>query len=372
MQHASAVQVAQRAATGPDRMNLDRWNRDAVAIDIELIGHLHRPVAHQRHVAAGAAHLDRDQIARAGVVAVPADRADARSRSRQHHLHRLGSSLLHIERAAIALHDQQRRLQSETLQPFLERAQVGHGAQADIRVGHHRGAAFVLAHDRRDLGRARHPEPRPFARDQVAHLLFMHAIAKAVQQADCDRLDTLVAKHGQRLQHRFAVKRRDDLAPRVDPLDHAAAQPARHQGRRKRRPVVPHVRAQAAADLEAVAKAVGGDQADPGALALEQRVGRDGRAVDQPLAVAQQRGGVPAECTRRTGNRIEHPFGGIARCAGRLERQDATALVRHHQIGEGAADVHADAQGRDERLDHGSRSFRMDRGRRAPPDVSRR
>jgi hypothetical protein len=78
------------------------------------------------------------------------------------------------------------------------------------------------------------------------------------------------------------AQRLDDLAGRVDPFSHGEPVLLRRHGRGpgdaqgvEVGPVLP-------ADQEHVAKAVRGDEGDRLALALQQRVGRDSRAVDEP------------------------------------------------------------------------------------------
>ena len=63
------------------------------------------------------------------------------------------------------------------------------------------------------------------------------------------------------------------------------------------------------AHLEDVAMPLGGEQTEPGALALQQGVGRDGGPVDDALRRSEQRGPVDSE---RCGEKLqprEHPDG---------------------------------------------------------------
>jgi hypothetical protein len=83
--------------------------------------------------------------------------------------------------------------------------------------------------------------------------------------------------------------------------------------------MVPLVLAHAAADLERIAEALGGQHADLGALLLEDGVGGDGRAVHEQRAVAQQRGQRQVELLGRQPQHAQHAFAGIGRHRRRLE-----------------------------------------------------
>ena len=52
--------------------------------------------------------------------------------------------------------------------------------------------------------------------------------------------------------------------------------------------------------------AFSGKQAEAGALAFEQRVGRDGRAMHDPVGPGQQRGAVEAEAFGELLEPVEH------------------------------------------------------------------
>jgi hypothetical protein len=88
--------------------------------------------------------------------------------------------------------------------------------------------------------------------------------------------------------------------------------------------------------------ALGGQEADRGALALEQRVGRDGRSVhdrlgqgEQPVQVGAELGGQESEPVDQTQRRV-------GRRRGALGDDERAELVDRDQVGEGAADVDAD------------------------------
>jgi len=101
----------------------------------------------------------------------------------------------------------------------------------------------------------------------------------AKEQADGDRLDLLGQ---QRVDGAFGVGRIEgavDLAGMVDPFIDHAAQVALDQRLGLGPAEVVELGHAQGADLQHVAEALGGDQPDPRALVLEDRVGSDRRAV---------------------------------------------------------------------------------------------
>ena len=120
-------------------------------------------------------------------------------------------------------------------------------------------------------------------------------VAPGVQIADRDRLDFFLLQHRDRGVERGRVERDFDAAVGAHPLAHGQAQPARHELLGRRHAEIVAVVLQPLAHLDDVAMAFGGEEAEAGALAFEQRVGRDGRAVHDAVGLRQQRGAVEAE-----------------------------------------------------------------------------
>src|SRR5581483_3551956 len=97
-------------------------------------------------------------------------------------------------------------------------------------------------------------------------------------------------------------------------------------------------------DMDRVLVAFRRDEADLRALALDQRVRADGRAVRQHLDLPAELLEREAEALRGDLHRLEHPFGEVGRRGGRLRGGDAAVAVEHDAVGEGAADVDADEE----------------------------
>ena len=133
---------------------------------------------------------------------------------------------------------------------------------------------------------------------------------------------------------------------RVEGLEHArvVAHPfvrlqylrAGHERRRLQRPDVVELAPLGALDLERVAETLGRHHPDIGPLALDDRVGADGDAVDEALHRAQVAG--------EGRNSVQHPDRRLARRGGDFRpSQRAVSGVVCNRVGERAADVDPDA-----------------------------
>ena len=85
--------------------------------------------------------------------------------------------------------------------------------------------------------------------------------------------------------------------------------------------------------------AFGGQQPDLGALALQQRVGGNRGAVNDPIGSGQQGGEVQSQGSRHLGQAVHDAHGLIGRRGGDLAQGDLAGIVDCNQIGEGAANV---------------------------------
>jgi hypothetical protein len=152
-----------------------------------------------------------------------------------------------------------------------------------------------------------------------------------VQQPDRDRIRLRRAHAADDARDLAGRERREDAAPRREPLAGTDPSLAGHQGRPARGLQRIDIGPLLAADLEHVLEARGGDQRDPRALPLEQRIGRHRGAMTHARAAA----GPGAR------ESLEH---GLRRVAGRgrdLERH-ALAASPGDDVGERAAGVDAD------------------------------
>jgi hypothetical protein len=212
-----------------------------------------------------------------------------------------------------------------------------------VDIDHRRRGPLVLPDLRHDVGGdgdpgigrgAPHGLPRP-----PLHL----GIGEAVEEGDGDRLDPGGGQFpGQALDIllvQIVPRQRRPIgesAPR-----HAEAEVARHEGMRHLELQVVEVVAMLAADLQGIAEALAGEERGQGSLALDQRVGDQGRAMDDLAEGAHRRVGgrqrllqPGLDGTRR-----------IVRCGeGLPDDERAAGVVIDDQVGEGAADIDAGAQ----------------------------
>ena len=117
---------------------------------------------------------------------------------------------------------------------------------------------------------------------------------------------------------------------------------ARHQRLGRRLPEIVAIVLEPLAHLQDVAVPFGRQEPDAGALALEQRIGGDGRTVDDALGLNEQRVEADAEHRRQALEAIHDAQRRIGRSGRRLGERDAASGVKRDQVGEGAADVDAD------------------------------
>ncbi len=167
------------------------------------------------------------------------------------------------------------------------------GGQRDIGVGQ-RACAAPRRSRARGAGRARRAgsRPRPPRLVPVA--------------ARRSRRRARPGRAGSRCGHRRASARARQ------------AQPARHELLGRRHAQIVAVVLEPLAHLDDVAMAFGGQEPEPGALAFEQRIGRDGRAVHDPLGLARAAPARSSQAARRAFEAVEHAERRVLRRRGHL------------------------------------------------------
>jgi hypothetical protein len=112
--------------------------------------------------------------------------------------------------------------------------------------------------------------------------------------------------------------------------------------------MVPLVVAEAAADFERIAKALGRQHADLGAVLFQDGVGGHGRAMHEQRAIAQQGAERQVELPGGQPQHAQNALAGIGRHRRRLVDADGARGIAQHHVGEGSAHIDADAPGSDE------------------------
>ena len=88
---------------------------------------------------------------------------------------------------------------------------------------------------------------------------------------------------------------------------------------------------------------LGGQQAKLRPFVFQQRVGRDGGAVDDAVGLAEQGGAIETEAFGQPGQPVQHAERRVLRGRGHLRKRRHAGRIDRDQIGEGAADIDADA-----------------------------
>ena len=198
-----------------------------------------------------------------------------------HHRHRPLGRDLRRHHAAVRAHDRQIALEADAAEARLQALHIAADLRPDIGV-HHRGRhPLELAILAQDVVRQRQIDARHRLPDHRAGDALVLGIGVGVQEAHRDRLDAfglqrLAGRGDARLLQRLV-----HLAAGEQPLVDLAGVAPRHQRLVPVEEQVVGFRPVAAADDVDVAGAARHDEAGLGALPLDQRVDRGGRAVDQ-------------------------------------------------------------------------------------------
>ena len=349
-QAAGAVEPGDRAAAGADRVDVDHRHAQPMA-GHHAFGANHRPAAlDQGDVAAGAADIDGDQVAQArqGADRLAADHSGRRAGQQQ--AHRPPARHPGRRDAAARRHHLQRRGHAECRQARLHVGKVAVEHRLHIGVEGGRRGALVFPIGRVDLGGERQHHLRVARGDQFRRAALMRRVGEREQKADGDRLDPV---GNQRLgggDDTGLVEGRELPAVGGDPPGNLLPPRARRQEHRRLRAEfqVVHGGALLAAELQHIAEAFGGDQAEPGALLLQHRIGRRRGAVHE--AADSRRLNAPVGLRPR--NCRGDAFVRIWPCGRDLEHVEPAVGAAADQVGKGAADIDPDRQARVGPLPH--------------------
>ena len=332
-----------RAATGADRDDVDHRDLAGVGADRALGGQGGLAVEHDRDVGRRAAAVAGEHPVEAGPPGDEGRPERARGRTGEHRRDRLVHDLVGREHAAVGLHhvERDRPPAGEAVEPGVDVADVAADVRLDRGVDQGGHRPLVLAVLAQHLGADRHHGLGVLAAQHLAHRQLVLVVGVRVQEADPDRGDAAVAEpagggHGIRLVER----------PQLVALEvHPAADGAHVVGGDDPRRLDPEVGVAVAVghglagDLEHELVALGGDEAEPLDLALEQLVRRDRRAV-------ADRGDVVARRLEHAEDLLDagdEPVGRVGGGARRLGRDElAGVLVEGDDVGERAPGVDAD------------------------------
>ena len=352
-QEAARVDPGDRAAAGADLDEVDdgrpyRVAREGhaadpgarMAADVVVLRHRRAAVLDQADLRGRAAHVEGEDVRTAERLPEVRRRDHARGRPRLDHEDRPAAGGVGAEDAAARLHHEQLRLHARVGEPLLDPREVALDDRPDDGVDDGRGGAQVLAELGSDLGRERDGDAGQLLREDGADPLLVSRVDVRVQQADRDRLDLLAPHQRGRLAHRVVVERHEHLAGGPEALAHADRAVARDERLRLLEPRVVERRAHLARDLEQVAEALGGDEAAARDLALDDRVRRDGRRVDDEADVRRAHVALGEGALDRSMKPSDGSAGVVSTFA---IATLARLLVDERRVGERAADVDRDA-----------------------------
>ena len=253
---------------------------------------------------------------------------------------REGARRLRRNEATGRMHQRQRSREGAGRKLALKPLQVAPHQRLDIGIRRGGDEALVFPDLGNDLARQRNGQLRAGLADDAAGFLLMRGVAVAVEEADRDRLAAGGFQLAGGLAHRIRIERGDHIAIAVDTLGHFEAVFPRDQRIGEGQEQVVDVVALLRPHLEDVAEAFGGDQAELGALALDHGIGDQCRAVDDVADIGQRDPGHLDEFAQPDQRRL----GRIVRGGQALVQADGAFLrIVKDEVGEGAADVEADA-----------------------------
>ena len=222
----------------------------------------------------------------------------------------------------------------------VELADVGGHERLHVGVcGGGRGA-FVLVDLRVHVARNRHRQARELGPDEIPDRTLVDRVLVGMQEADRERLYPVFHQLANLPSHGVRIERLEHRPVAAHPLRDLAAVAARGQRLWKRQEEIVDVVALLRPHLQDVPEAASRQQPEPRAVALDDGVGHEGGAVHDVADVLEFYSG------RR--QQIAHPRkrtdrGILRRRQALVQVQPALLAVHQDEVGEGTADVEADA-----------------------------
>jgi hypothetical protein len=294
-----------------------------------------RAVVYHRHVAGGAAHVEREHVLVARERTQMRRPDSSARRSRQHGPGRVATGRARGHHSSARLHDLRFR-KSPARCARRELLEIAVQKRRQVGVDHGRGGALVLAKHGQHLVRGRNVDLRQALGDRPGGRLLVARVRVRMQEADRHRLGAGTRDALDDRRERPLVERDDDPV-RPDPLPDPKTQLGRDERCGPRAAGTVELRTCLAPDLDHVGESLGGEQSRARAALGEQRVGGDGHAVREPDHVA----GVGPGAPKHELDRCHHALGLVGR-SGRYLGGQQLAVGDEHGVGERAADVYAE------------------------------
>ena len=256
---------------------------------------------------------------------------------------RVGPRLVEADAAAEPLEEGEAAGEPRGAQLLVERGEVHVGAVLDERVEDRRRPAPRLALDREDAVRRGHEEVGELLLDRRLRRQLVLRVGVAPEEADRDRVDADLLDEAAGLGlDLLEVDRDEDRARPVGPLVDLGERAAVDEvGDVELEVIVDLRRPRPAGQAEGVAEAARDQHADAGAAQLGDRVGDDGRAVDEEPRVVEQLVHADVVAARGDLDRLQHAAAEVVVRRERLPALDG-APVHHRDVRVGPPDVDAD------------------------------
>jgi hypothetical protein len=280
-QRAPRVPPDDGTPAGADGLEVDRRYADREPADGALGRAPRRSGRNQGDIRRGSAHVERDRAFEAGEPGNERRANRAGRGARDEHRRRVSGALLEACDTARRAHDERRgkpRLRAAVPQ----RREIPGDDRAEVRVGHRRRRALVLAELGRDLVRGDHARTRQPPPELARDRRLVLGMAEREQEADRDGL-------GIELGERVEIEGLEDA---VGPKPLANPVAVLESNQRLGVPLAQavEVRSRLPAQVQQVLESHGCDERRPRALPLEQRVRGDGRPVREALDVRRADG----------------------------------------------------------------------------------
>ena len=279
----------------------------------------------QADVGRGAAHVEGDRVRDAALGGDALGRHDPRRRAREEDQRRVRRGFLDRRDPAGRAHHQRGR-EPRLRRRCAERREIPGREWAQIRVDSGGRRPLVLAELGSDFVRCDHDRARMPSAQLCSDCLLVRRVAEGEEQTHRDRLRVDLGQARE-------VERCDD-AVRANALVHAEATLQRDERLGVVDVEAVEVRPVLAPEMQEVLEAPGCDERRPRALALQQRVRRDRRAVREPLERRR------ACCVENEPRRLDHRP--LLLGAGRHLRRVQPAVREQHRVGKRPADVDPD------------------------------
>jgi hypothetical protein len=345
LEEAEIAHRRDAAAARADLDHVDGGNEDRKAaarleaidaVDLEVADHERRAILDDARLRRGATHVEGEQPIEAEHFRAVSRRQRTRRRAGLHHTHRKALRDVDADHAAVRQHDERIVHEAALLQPVAQRVEIRPGDGRRVGVHRDRRGARIFADLWRHVGRDRDVELRRALCDDVADRALVRRVEVRVEQRDRDRDDAIVLESIDQRLDLLRIDRLDHLAGRERALGDAERHLARDQRLGKLDLRIEHLVAMLVADGEDVAEALGDEQSSAGSLALDDRIGDDGRRVHQHIGDGSGRdaGGLQHGVQRGE----EPDFQAFGRGQGLVDPGPA-GTVAQHDIGERSADI---------------------------------